>query len=179
MKMGVFSSALRFSVSMISQDLHFYKTFFFFFKKKFVCWLSLIVVESQIIWLYEVVGCFNIFSFLQFPPMDGPCKEEVKGSEVPQVPPRLPLSLDDPPSPVMVKRNRSELANTYEWKNQLSEPGFIAAPVSCFSHVSCISLLYIALVLILYLFVSLMEGFSGIIKLLQSTFDNLLGCVVQ
>jgi hypothetical protein len=40
-------------------------------------------------------------------------------------------------SPPLGKRGRSsELANTYEWKNQLSESGFIAAPVSCFKHVS-------------------------------------------
>jgi hypothetical protein len=82
---------------------------------------------------------------LQFPPMDGPYKEEVKGSDISQGPPPLPLPLGDPPSPVMVKRNRSELANTYEWKCQLSEPGFFAAPVSCFSHVSCISVLQVSL----------------------------------
>jgi hypothetical protein len=71
--------------------------------------------------------------------MDGPYKEEVKASDVSQDPLQLPVPLDDPPSPVMVKRNRSELANTYEWKCQLSEPGFIAAPVSCFSHVSYVT----------------------------------------
>jgi hypothetical protein len=75
-------------------------------------------------------------SLMQFHPMDGPYKEEVKGSEIPQEPHSLPVPVDDPASPVMVKRNRSELVNTYEWKSQLSEPGFIAAPVSCFSHVS-------------------------------------------
>ncbi|XP_071454837.1 MBT domain-containing protein 1-like isoform X2 [Hetaerina americana] len=38
-------------------------------------------------------------------------------------------------SPPLGKRGRSsELANTYEWKSQLSESGFIAAPVSCFKH---------------------------------------------
>jgi hypothetical protein len=73
---------------------------------------------------------------LQFSSMDGPFKEEIKACDVPQDPLQLPIPLDDPPSPVMVKRNRSELANTYELKSQLSEPGFIAAPVSCFSHVS-------------------------------------------
>ncbi|XP_021917000.1 polycomb protein Sfmbt-like isoform X2 [Zootermopsis nevadensis] len=74
------------------------------------------------------------FPLLTFPPMDGPHKEEVKGSDAPHRSPPLPIPLDDPPSPVMVKRNRSELANTYEWKCQFSEPGFIAAPVSCFGH---------------------------------------------
>jgi hypothetical protein len=76
---------------------------------------------------------------LQFSSMDGPLKEEVKASDESQDPLQLPVPLDDPPSPVMVKRNRSELANTYEWKCQLSEPGFVAAPVSCFSHVSCVA----------------------------------------
>lgn len=45
-----------------------------------------------------------------------------------------PLPPDDPPLPP--KRKCAELANTYEWKGQLSESGFIAAPVSCFKHVS-------------------------------------------
>ncbi|KAJ9578412.1 hypothetical protein L9F63_005370, partial [Diploptera punctata] len=76
----------------------------------------------------------NSFPLLTFPPMEETFKEEVKESDVPQAPPPISLPLDDPPSPVMVKRNRSELANTYEWKSQLSEPGFVAAPVSCFSH---------------------------------------------
>jgi hypothetical protein len=74
--------------------------------------------------------------------MDGPFKEEEKASDVSEDPPHLSVPLEDPPSPVMVKRNRSELANTYEWKCQLSEPGFIAAPVSCFSHVSSINMSY-------------------------------------
>jgi len=73
---------------------------------------------------------------VQFHPMDGPYKEEVKESDIPQEPHSLPVPVDEPASTVMVKRNRSELANTYEWKSQLSEQGFIAAPVSCFSHVS-------------------------------------------
>ena len=69
--------------------------------------------------------------------MEAPFQEEIKKeSDASQIPPPIALPLDDPPSPVMVKRNRSELANTYEWKNQLSEPGFVAAPVTCFSHVS-------------------------------------------
>jgi hypothetical protein len=76
---------------------------------------------------------------LQFPPMDVPFKEEVKACDESEDPLQLSVPLEDPPSPVMVKRNRSELANTYEWKCQLSEPGFVAAPVSCFSHVSCVS----------------------------------------
>ncbi|PSN32045.1 hypothetical protein C0J52_16697 [Blattella germanica] len=70
---------------------------------------------------------------LDYPPMEISFKEEVKEPDVQELPP-ISLPLDDPPSPVMVKRNRSELANTYEWKSQLSETGFIAAPVSCFSH---------------------------------------------
>jgi hypothetical protein len=73
---------------------------------------------------------------VQFHPMDGPYKEEVKESDVPQEPHSLPVPVDEPASTVMVKRNRSELTNTYEWRSQLSEQGFIAAPVSCFSHVS-------------------------------------------
>jgi hypothetical protein len=73
---------------------------------------------------------------MQFHPMDGPYKEEVKECDILQEPPSLPIPVDAPASPVMENRNRSELANTYEWKSQLSEPGFIAAPVSCFSHVS-------------------------------------------
>lgn len=74
------------------------------------------------------------YPLLNFHPMDGPYKEEVKECDILQEPHSLPIPVDDPASPVMVKRNRSELANTYEWKSQLSEPGFIAAPVSCFSH---------------------------------------------
>lgn len=73
---------------------------------------------------------------VQFHPMDGPYKEEVTESDIPQETHSLPLPVGDSASTVMVKRNRSELANTYEWKSQLSEQGFIAAPVSCFSHVS-------------------------------------------
>ncbi|XP_047119207.1 polycomb protein Sfmbt isoform X1 [Schistocerca piceifrons] len=45
----------------------------------------------------------------------------------------LAITLDEPMDPPL-KRNRAEIPNTYEWKNQLSEPGFIAAPVSCFKH---------------------------------------------
>lgn len=76
---------------------------------------------------------------VQFHPMDGPYKEEVTGTDVPPESQSVPLPVDEPASPVMVKRNRSELANTYEWTSQLSESGFIAAPVSCFSHVSVVA----------------------------------------
>lgn len=33
------------------------------------------------------------------------------------------------------KKFQRDLDNTYEWISQLNEPGFIAAPVSCFKHV--------------------------------------------
>ncbi|XP_067009728.2 MBT domain-containing protein 1 isoform X2 [Anabrus simplex] len=59
----------------------------------------------------------------------------VSDSSLPPIAPVLPPlpAVDEPLTPPM-KRNRAELANTYEWKNQLSEPGFVAAPVSCFKH---------------------------------------------
>jgi hypothetical protein len=44
------------------------------------------------------------------------------------------LPLEDPPLPI--RRKGPELANTYEWKKQLEEMDFDAAPVSCFKHVS-------------------------------------------
>lgn len=44
------------------------------------------------------------------------------------------LPLEDPPLPI--RRKGPELANTYEWKKQLEEIDFDAAPVSCFKHAS-------------------------------------------
>ncbi|KAK7790286.1 hypothetical protein R5R35_003866 [Gryllus longicercus] len=52
------------------------------------------------------------------------------GGNAPQQP---PASTEDPPSP-STKLARPAPAHTYEWKGQLSEPGFVAAPVSCFKH---------------------------------------------
>lgn len=72
-----------------------------------------------------------------------PVKEEIKKplpppSSIPPLPP------EDPPLPS--KRKCAELANTYEWKGQLTESGFIAAPVSCFKHVSTLLLLLLILI---------------------------------
>lgn len=42
---------------------------------------------------------------------------------------------DDPPSPSLaLPPPRPQLQYTYEWRHQLPEPGFVAAPVSCFRH---------------------------------------------
>jgi hypothetical protein len=50
------------------------------------------------------------------------------------IPPLLShLPLEDPPLPI--KRKGPELANTYDWKKQLEELTFDAAPVTCFKHV--------------------------------------------
>ena len=49
----------------------------------------------------------------------------------PVIPPMPP---DDPPLPL--KRKCAELANTFDWVTQLSDPNFLAASVSCFRHVS-------------------------------------------
>lgn len=41
------------------------------------------------------------------------------------------------PEDLPVRRKRTaEMANSYDWTSQLVEPGFCAAPVSCFKHVS-------------------------------------------
>lgn len=46
-----------------------------------------------------------------------------------------PVILEDLP----IRRKRTaDMAGSYEWTPQLSEPGFCAAPVSCFKHVSCL-----------------------------------------
>lgn len=44
-----------------------------------------------------------------------------------------PVILEDLP----IRRKRTaDMAGSYDWTSQLSEPGFCAAPVSCFKHVS-------------------------------------------
>lgn len=41
------------------------------------------------------------------------------------------------PEDLPVRRKRTaEMAGSYDWTSQLVEPGFCAAPVSCFKHVS-------------------------------------------
>lgn len=41
------------------------------------------------------------------------------------------------PEDLPVRRKRTaEMAGSYDWTQQLIEPGFCAAPVSCFKHVS-------------------------------------------
>lgn len=41
------------------------------------------------------------------------------------------------PEDLPVRRKRTaEMAGSYDWTPQLIEPGFCAAPVSCFKHVS-------------------------------------------
>lgn len=43
------------------------------------------------------------------------------------------------PEDLPVRRKKTaELASSYDWTPQLLEPGFCAAPVSCFKHVSVI-----------------------------------------
>lgn len=51
-----------------------------------------------------------------------------------------PVMLEDLP----VRRKRTaEMAGSYDWTPQLVEPGFCAAPVSCFKHVSTCKKFYI------------------------------------
>jgi len=41
------------------------------------------------------------------------------------------------PEDLPIRRKRTaEMAGSYDWTSQLVEPGFCAAPVSCFKHVS-------------------------------------------
>lgn len=40
------------------------------------------------------------------------------------------------------KKRTAEMAGSYDWTPQLIEPGFCAAPVSCFKHVSFSKELY-------------------------------------
>lgn len=41
------------------------------------------------------------------------------------------------PEDLPVRRKRTaDMAGSYDWTSQLTEPGFCAAPVSCFKHVS-------------------------------------------
>lgn len=41
------------------------------------------------------------------------------------------------PEDLPVRRKRTaDMAGSYDWATQLAEPGFCAAPVSCFKHVS-------------------------------------------
>lgn len=41
------------------------------------------------------------------------------------------------PEDLPVRRKRTaDMAGSYDWTSQLVEPGFCAAPVSCFKHVS-------------------------------------------
>lgn len=41
------------------------------------------------------------------------------------------------PEELPVRRKRTaEMAGSYDWTSQLKTPGFCAAPVSCFKHVS-------------------------------------------
>lgn len=50
------------------------------------------------------------------------------------------------PEDLPVRRKRTaEMAGSYDWTQQLVEPGFCAAPVSCFKHVSFSEELYITL----------------------------------
>lgn len=48
------------------------------------------------------------------------------------LPPDIILSTDESSS--SSKRKPTELANTFEWDSQLTDPNFFAAPVSCFRH---------------------------------------------
>ena len=54
----------------------------------------------------------------------------------PPMSPLPPLQLFEPAFPPD-KKSCPDLARTHEWDAQLAEPGFLAAPVSCFNHVSC------------------------------------------
>lgn len=48
------------------------------------------------------------------------------------------------PEDLPVRRKRTaEMAGSYDWTPQLVEPGFCAAPVSCFKHVSICKRFYI------------------------------------
>ncbi|XP_075224784.1 polycomb protein Sfmbt-like isoform X3 [Lycorma delicatula] len=58
---------------------------------------------------------------------------EKLASLLPPPPPVIPVTAEECPFPPD-KKSLPDLENTYEWTPQLSEPGFIAAPVSCFKH---------------------------------------------
>lgn len=60
------------------------------------------------------------------------------------------------PEDLPIRRKRTaEMAGSYDWTPQLIEPGFCAAPVSCFKHVSfskrlCLSFISIILLILYY-----------------------------
>lgn len=55
------------------------------------------------------------------------------------------------PEDLPVRRKRTaEMAGSYDWTPQLVEPGFCAAPVSCFKHVGFPYNLYFTILLLLY-----------------------------
>ena len=66
------------------------------------------------------------------------CKSEDSSSSNPARPypafsPLPPLQLDEPIFPPD-KKSCPDLAGTFEWDSMLNDPGFSAAPVSCFQH---------------------------------------------
>lgn len=64
-------------------------------------------------------------------------KEEVDVREPVELEKEKVISEPVMPEDLPVRRKRTaEMAGSYDWTPQLVEPGFCAAPVSCFKHVS-------------------------------------------
>lgn len=60
-------------------------------------------------------------------------------ASLPPLPPPIPITTDEEQQPFPPdKRSQPHLNGTYEWLDLLNEPGFAAASVSSFSHVSLI-----------------------------------------
>lgn len=63
-------------------------------------------------------------------------KLELDYEKIPPLPPLPPaLPPEDPHFPPDKSRIQ-ELQGTFDWTAQLNDKGFLAAPVSCFNHVS-------------------------------------------
>lgn len=65
-----------------------------------------------------------------------PVKEEVDVKEFEPEKDKVKLQPVMPEDLPVRRKRTAEMAGSYDWTAQLSEPGFCAAPVSCFKHVS-------------------------------------------
>lgn len=69
-----------------------------------------------------------------------PIKEEIDPQKVSKI--KEKSNTTTPSNPVMPeelpvrKKRTAEMTGSYDWTSQLKAPGFCAAPVSCFKHVS-------------------------------------------
>lgn len=70
-------------------------------------------------------------------------KEEADVKETIELEKEKVISEPVMPEDLPVRRKRTaDMAGSYDWTPQLVEPGFCAAPVSCFKHVSNSNKLY-------------------------------------